>query len=143
MRFFNTLVLAIVYIGSAHALNLNALVNVDCPGSGGNGLAQTDCSGLVETEDWEVTTGLLGSTGGTRAETQGAGSVGEPLKQVMLLLDEELEDVHWVAFPDAKTLDLPIVTHFVLEELLRVQPPQPQPVRCFRARYGKMLVEDI
>lgn len=56
---------------------------------------------------------------------------------------DELEDVHWVAFDDAKKLDLPIVTHFVLEELLRVQPPQPQPVRCFRARHGKMLVEDI
>ena len=56
---------------------------------------------------------------------------------------EELEDVHWVTFPGAKKLDLPIVTHFVLEELLRVQPPEPQPVRCLRARHGKMLVEDI
>ena len=56
---------------------------------------------------------------------------------------DELEDVHWVALPDAKKLDLPIVTHFVLDELLRVQPPEPQPVRCFRARYGRMLVEEI
>ena len=56
---------------------------------------------------------------------------------------EELEDVHWVAFAEAKKLDLPIVTHFVLDELLRVQPPEPQPVRCFRARHGKMLVEEL
>lgn len=56
---------------------------------------------------------------------------------------EELEDVHWVAFADAKQLDLPFITHFVLDELLRVQPPSPQPIRCFRERFGKMLVEDL
>jgi len=56
---------------------------------------------------------------------------------------DELEDVHWVSFRDAKSLDLPFITHFVLDELLRVQPPAPQPVRCFREKHGKMLVEEI
>lgn len=56
---------------------------------------------------------------------------------------EELEDVHWVPFGETKSLDLPFITHFVLDELHRVQPPAPQPVRCFRERYGKMLVEEL
>ncbi len=56
---------------------------------------------------------------------------------------EELEDVRWVPYGETKALDLPFITHFVLDELLRVQPPAPQPIRCFRERYGKMLVEDL
>jgi 8-oxo-dGTP pyrophosphatase MutT (NUDIX family) len=55
----------------------------------------------------------------------------------------ELEDVQWVELGDARQLDLPFVTHFVLDELKRVLPPAPQPVRCMRARHGKMVVETV
>ena len=50
----------------------------------------------------------------------------------------ELEDVQWVPLADARDLDLPIVTHFVLDELVRVQPPHPEPPRYIRDRRGKM-----
>ncbi|WP_339334071.1 NUDIX domain-containing protein [uncultured Maricaulis sp.] len=56
---------------------------------------------------------------------------------------DELEDVQWVALADARDLDLPFVTHFVLDELKRVQPPAPQHPRCMRAVRGKMVVEAL
>jgi 8-oxo-dGTP pyrophosphatase MutT (NUDIX family) len=56
---------------------------------------------------------------------------------------DELEDVQWVTLADARQLDLPFVTHFVLDELKRVQPPAPEPPRCMRAVRGKMVVEAL
>lgn len=55
----------------------------------------------------------------------------------------ELEDVQWVPLAEAKDLDLPIVTHFVLDELVRVTPPEPQPLRHIRDRRGRMWVEPL
>jgi 8-oxo-dGTP pyrophosphatase MutT (NUDIX family) len=53
----------------------------------------------------------------------------------------ELEDVRGVPLGEARTLDLPIVTHFVLGELERVLPPSPQPTRWIRDVRGKMSVQ--
>lgn len=55
----------------------------------------------------------------------------------------ELEDVQWVPLAEARDLDLPSVTHFVLDELVRVQPPRPEPPRHIRDRRGKMWVEPL
>lgn len=55
----------------------------------------------------------------------------------------ELEDVRWVPLEEARTLDLPMVTHFVLGELDRVTPPAPEPVRWMRAVRGQMVIEPI
>ena len=55
----------------------------------------------------------------------------------------ELEDVQWVPLAEARDLDLPSVTHFVLDELKRVRPPAPEAPRCMRARYGQMVLEDL
>jgi len=59
------------------------------------------------------------------------------------LPSDELEDVQWVTLADARNLDLPFVTHFVLDELKRVQPPAPEHPRCMRAVRGKMIVEPM
>ncbi|WP_417492376.1 NUDIX hydrolase [Maricaulis sp.] len=56
---------------------------------------------------------------------------------------DELEDVQWVPLTQTRTLDLPIVTHFVLDELERVLPPSPQPTRWIRDVRGKMAVEPL
>jgi len=55
----------------------------------------------------------------------------------------ELEDVQWVPLAEARELDLPIVTHFVLDELKRVLPPAPELPRCMKAVRGKMIVEAL
>lgn len=55
----------------------------------------------------------------------------------------ELEDVRWVPLPEARTLDLPMVTHFVLGELERVLPPGPEPVRWIRDVRGRMCVDEL
>lgn len=55
----------------------------------------------------------------------------------------ELEDVQWVPLSRAHTLDLPIVTHFVLGELERVMPPSPQPTRWIRHVRGEMAVAPL
>lgn len=55
----------------------------------------------------------------------------------------ELEDVRWVPFDEARTLDLPMVTHFVLGELDRVAEPNPEPVRWIREVRGKMAVDAL
>ena len=55
----------------------------------------------------------------------------------------ELEDVQWVPLAQARTLDLPMVTHFVLDELGRVLPPSPQPTRWIRDVRGKMAIETL
>ncbi|WP_121210402.1 NUDIX hydrolase [Maricaulis maris] len=55
----------------------------------------------------------------------------------------ELEDVQWVTLADARDLDLPFVTHFVLDELKRVQPPAPEHPRCMRAVRGRMVIADL
>lgn len=55
----------------------------------------------------------------------------------------ELEDVRWVPLPEARTLDLPMVTHFVLSELERVLPPAPEPVRWIRDVRGRMCVDEL
>ena len=55
----------------------------------------------------------------------------------------ELEDVQWVPLEQARTLDLPMVTHFVLDELGRVLPPSPQPTRWIRDVRGKMAIETL
>ena len=60
-----------------------------------------------------------------------------------LMFRSALEDVQWVTLADARQLDLPFVTHFVLDELKRVQPPAPEPPRCMRAVRGKMVVEAL
>lgn len=55
----------------------------------------------------------------------------------------ELEDVQWVPLAEAKSLDLPIITHFVLDELVRVTPPKPEPPRHIRDRRGRMWIEPL
>ncbi|MFY0637753.1 NUDIX hydrolase [Maricaulis maris] len=55
----------------------------------------------------------------------------------------ELEDVQWVPLADSRDLDLPMVTHFVLDELKRVLPPTPEHPRCMRAVRGRMMVEPL
>ncbi|MAK65090.1 MAG: NUDIX domain-containing protein [Maricaulis sp.] len=55
----------------------------------------------------------------------------------------ELEDVQWVKLAETRDLDLPFVTHFVLDELNRVLPPAPETPRCMRARHGKMVIEAL
>lgn len=55
----------------------------------------------------------------------------------------ELEDVQWVPLAQAHALDLPMVTHFVLDELERVLPPSPQPTRWIRNVRGKMAVTSL
>lgn len=55
----------------------------------------------------------------------------------------ELEDVQWVPLAETRDLDLPFVTHFVLDELGRVLPPAPENPRCMRARHGKMVLEAL
>lgn len=54
---------------------------------------------------------------------------------------EELEDVQWVPWDKSRSLDLPIITHFVLDELKRVQPPAPEPPRWIREVRGGMAVD--
>ncbi|MHA6288421.1 NUDIX hydrolase [Maricaulis sp. CAU 1757] len=56
---------------------------------------------------------------------------------------DELEDVQWVPLAATRELDLPMVTHFVLDELARVLPPAPKAPRWMRARHGKMIVEPL
>lgn len=55
----------------------------------------------------------------------------------------ELEDVRWVPLKEAHTLDLPMVTHFVLSELERVLPPAPEPVRWIRDVRGQMRADEL
>ena len=55
----------------------------------------------------------------------------------------ELEDVQWVPLAESRDLDLPMVTHFVLDELKRVLPPAPEHPRCMRAVRGKMVIEAL
>lgn len=56
---------------------------------------------------------------------------------------EELEDVQWVPLAATRELDLPLVTHFVLDELKHVLPPEPRPPRCMREVRGTMVVDDL
>ena len=51
--------------------------------------------------------------------------------------------MQWVPLAETRDLDLPFVTHFVLDELGRVLPPAPESPRCMRARYGKMVLEAL
>ena len=44
----------------------------------------------------------------------------------------ELEDLRWVAMDDAKSLDIPIITHFVLDELKQHLDQTAEGVRSFR-----------
>ena len=55
----------------------------------------------------------------------------------------ELEDVRWVALREAHSFDLPMVTHFVLDELERVTPPSPQAPRWIHGDHGNMVVADL
>jgi 8-oxo-dGTP pyrophosphatase MutT (NUDIX family) len=55
----------------------------------------------------------------------------------------ELEDVRWVPLGETRSLDLPMVTHFVLGELDRVLEPAPQPVRWIREVRGAMKVDEL
>lgn len=56
---------------------------------------------------------------------------------------QELEDVQWVPLGDARGLDLPMVTHFVLDELVRVMPPDPGAPRHIRELRGRMVMEAL
>lgn len=51
--------------------------------------------------------------------------------------------MQWVPLAEAKSLDLPIITHFVLDELVRVTPPKPEPPRHIRDRRGRMWIEPL
>lgn len=55
----------------------------------------------------------------------------------------ELEDVRWVPLSKTHTLDLPMVTHFVLDELKRVSEPSPQPPRWIHGDHGNMVIGDL
>jgi 8-oxo-dGTP pyrophosphatase MutT (NUDIX family) len=55
----------------------------------------------------------------------------------------ELEDVRWVPLGETRSLDLPMVTHFVLGELDKVLEPNPEPVRWIREERGQMKVDAL
>ena len=55
----------------------------------------------------------------------------------------ELEDVHWVEFDAARELDLPIITHFVLDEMVRVSEPDPQRPRWTRQLHGRFRIDPL
>jgi 8-oxo-dGTP pyrophosphatase MutT (NUDIX family) len=55
----------------------------------------------------------------------------------------ELEDLRWVAIEDAHTLDIPIITRFVLSELQAHMSGAPCPVRCARVTRSGPRVDDI
>ena len=56
---------------------------------------------------------------------------------------DELEDVRWVTLDEARALDLPIITHVVIEELRRVTPPAPERPRSFRQMHGRMRADPL